>query len=252
MGCFGVRAFDSDDGMDAIDTLRASLPPAGIAFELKAAIRTLLDTPDMVPDANKGLMHAGPVALTELLIRYKDGSVDVLDSDDEEPIKFAAVEALIVDHRSVSWMHDYLSNILRVRVEYADRQEKESGDDRTSWGGWREKSDWLLWQKHMAKLMGFLDTLILKAKDGPFDLLEAEIDEPEDEEPALICATCGMAIENDYYRVLDNFLQVKYFDCQDGSDNLFCSPECIMKALSVEQFYVNENDDDYRRRSNRE
>lgn len=49
-----------------------------------------------------------------------------------------------------------------------------------------------------------------------------------------VCANCRKSIEKEYYRCLDNFLQVKYFDEQDGSDNIFCSQECFCEALSVE------------------
>jgi len=56
----------------------------------------------------------------------------------------------------------------------------------------------------------------------------------------MVCATCGCPITYDYYRILDNYLQVKYFDYEDGSDNVFCSEACICKALSVEHFHVDE------------
>lgn len=56
----------------------------------------------------------------------------------------------------------------------------------------------------------------------------------------MFCATCGKPIEKEYYRCLDNFLQVKYFEDADNKDNTFCSPECFCKALSLEHAYVEE------------
>lgn len=50
----------------------------------------------------------------------------------------------------------------------------------------------------------------------------------------LKCAECGDVIEDFYYTIGDNFLQVKYFEEQDGSDNIFCSQDCICSNLSVE------------------
>ena len=47
------------------------------------------------------------------------------------------------------------------------------------------------------------------------------------------CAECGIEIQDNYYMVGDNFLQVKYFDEFDGSDNVFCSIECLCSALTV-------------------
>lgn len=58
-----------------------------------------------------------------------------------------------------------------------------------------------------------------------------------------ICAECGKEIDtvnHGYYKVLDNFLQTKYFDEQDGSDNVFCSTECVTNSLSIELLYDNE------------
>ena len=52
------------------------------------------------------------------------------------------------------------------------------------------------------------------------------------------CIECGREIEKEYLTVLDNFLQVKYFEEIDGSDNIFCSEECLMKALSVEWVFL--------------
>lgn len=46
--------------------------------------------------------------------------------------------------------------------------------------------------------------------------------------------------DDSYFMVQDNFLQVKYFDEPDGSDNVFCSQEFLCIALSVEQIYIEE------------
>ena len=48
-----------------------------------------------------------------------------------------------------------------------------------------------------------------------------------------VCATCGKEIEGDYYKCLDNFIQVKYFDNPEQEDNIFCSESCFCKALSL-------------------
>jgi predicted nucleic acid-binding Zn ribbon protein len=49
------------------------------------------------------------------------------------------------------------------------------------------------------------------------------------------CAVCGMEIPvgQTYLKVCDNFLQVKFFEEEDESDNVFCSDECLKTALSV-------------------
>ena len=55
------------------------------------------------------------------------------------------------------------------------------------------------------------------------------------------CAQCGEAIEGIYYKCLDNFIQVKYFDCPDQKDNTFCSQDCFCESLSLE-IMVTESD----------
>jgi hypothetical protein len=54
----------------------------------------------------------------------------------------------------------------------------------------------------------------------------------------LKCANCGCYIENEYYKVLDNYLLVKYFDCDE--DNIFCSQDCLCESLSVEHIEIKE------------
>lgn len=46
------------------------------------------------------------------------------------------------------------------------------------------------------------------------------------------CAVCNKVIEDEYLKIGDNFLQVKYFDDEE-TENIFCSEECLCKALSV-------------------
>ena len=55
-----------------------------------------------------------------------------------------------------------------------------------------------------------------------------------------VCAVCGKEIPcgETYLKVCDNYLQVKFFEELDESDNAFCSNECLKKALSVMEFKV--------------
>ncbi|HCC35589.1 MAG TPA: hypothetical protein DEQ02_08150 [Ruminococcaceae bacterium] len=42
----------------------------------------------------------------------------------------------------------------------------------------------------------------------------------------IYCARCGEELGGTYHFYVDNYLQVKYFEQQDGSDNAFCSETC--------------------------
>lgn len=50
------------------------------------------------------------------------------------------------------------------------------------------------------------------------------------------CSTCREYIEDTYFKCLDNFLQVKYFDTEE--ENIFCSQECFCKYLSLEEIEI--------------
>lgn len=52
------------------------------------------------------------------------------------------------------------------------------------------------------------------------------------------CSVCGEEIDtvnNGYLKVLDNYLQVKYFESDE--DNCFCSTACLAKYMSAEYIY---------------
>jgi hypothetical protein len=49
------------------------------------------------------------------------------------------------------------------------------------------------------------------------------------------CSWCGKKLEDTYLMVADNFLIVNWFDEVDGSDNVFCSEECILEQFGVEE-----------------
>ena len=57
-----------------------------------------------------------------------------------------------------------------------------------------------------------------------------------------ICANCGCDCEDEYFKVLDNYLQVKYFD--DDDCNCFCSKECFCEFVTLESFDIDEEDPD--------
>ena len=59
----------------------------------------------------------------------------------------------------------------------------------------------------------------------------------------LYCANCGRLIEagEEYYRCLENYLQVKYFDSEDC--NIFCSRDCFCESLFLENYYNGKESD---------
>lgn len=47
----------------------------------------------------------------------------------------------------------------------------------------------------------------------------------------LYCSECGTHIESEYYKCLDNCLQVNFFDTDE--ENCFCSKECFCEYMSL-------------------
>ena len=57
-----------------------------------------------------------------------------------------------------------------------------------------------------------------------------------------VCANCGCKINGEYYKSLDNYLQVNYFD--DEGCNCFCSQECFCDSLFLELIYVDNEEEE--------
>ena len=56
----------------------------------------------------------------------------------------------------------------------------------------------------------------------------------------LKCSNCGSLIINNYYRVLDNILQKKYFDSED--ENCFCSKDCFCDYVMLEEASLDDDE----------
>ena len=57
------------------------------------------------------------------------------------------------------------------------------------------------------------------------------------------CTHCGKEIEDYYYKCLDNFLQVSYFD--NDEMNCFCSEECFADYCMLDCIELEEEDNVY-------
>ena len=66
MGCWGITAMQSDDGLDAVEFIREHLPKDG-KLELSAIIQSLLqDEWNRPPEVTAGQPHTSPMALGEV------------------------------------------------------------------------------------------------------------------------------------------------------------------------------------------
>lgn len=155
MGCWGITAFESEAGLDAVGFIRENLPGDG-KLEVKTIIDLLRgDSWCAPPDVTDGDSHTSPMALAEIMVKFLDQDLTGLDYDDPDAAKdrkFASMASFTADKESIGWIKNYLSDTLKFSREDAAQGRK--------WGGWLKEQDWISWQVHMESLIGRMDELL--------------------------------------------------------------------------------------------
>lgn len=164
MGSWGVTAFQSDTGLDAVAFIRDNLPEDG-RLELGKIMEALRkDKWNAPPDVQDGVAHSSFVALAEIIEKAADGELASLDLDDKAEKLFGKITSFSADEKSVQDLRDYLSGTLK----YA-RERDESGLDK--WSGWFKEKDWLAWQEHIEGLVERMDALLASSQGSGMELL---------------------------------------------------------------------------------
>lgn len=156
MGCWGITAFESDAGLDAVGFVRENFLGDG-KLELERIIEALRQDEWNAPPAvsNSGA-HTSPMALAEIMMKFIDRNMDGLDYNEEWAVqenKFSNITSFRASRESIQWLRDYISDSL----QYA----RERADHRSKWNGWFEEKNWVGWQAHMEMLVSRLDTLLV-------------------------------------------------------------------------------------------
>lgn len=177
MGCWGITAFESDAGLDAVGFVRERLPENG-RLELGKMLEALRqDNWNTPPDTFRADSHTSPMALAEIVVNFMDGNAGIMDYDEAwaaKDKKFSSVSAFTASREDVRWLRDYLCDTLKYAVRNAEEGRK--------WNGWFQKKDWTSWQNHMATLIGRLDgvlsadgnSLVLFSKAAQESAMEAK------------------------------------------------------------------------------
>ena len=164
MGCWGITAFESDAGLDAVDFIRRNLPEDG-NLRVRQVIEALKQDDWNRPDnPQDGPSHTSPMALAEIMIKVMDNAPDRLDYDDAwaaNDKKFADLASFTADKESIVWLRDYLSDTLNSSRRFAEFGAQKG----ESYGGWFEEKDWLAWQRHMEQLVRRMDGLLAQDED---------------------------------------------------------------------------------------
>lgn len=178
MGCWGITAFESDEGLDAIDFIRESLPENG-KLELETLLEALKrDSWNAPPDVEMAGAHTSVMALAELMLKFVDRAVKSLDDEEDwntEEHKFCSITSFTASRETVHWIRNYIFDTLHAIKKYAESQ---TGDG-AKWGGWFEEKNWIDWQEHMAELVSRLD-IFLESLEAEIELIPLQ--SPEDQE----------------------------------------------------------------------
>ncbi len=79
MGCWGITAFESDAGLDAISLIRKHLPEQG-DVELRQMLAWLkADSWNAPPEVSEGVSHTSPMAVAELIVKFQEKDFSALD-----------------------------------------------------------------------------------------------------------------------------------------------------------------------------
>ena len=127
MGACGIKALESDEGLDVVDVLREYLEE----FEDKKEI-TLKEIIDlMIEEGMLGetfeeiefLYDNTAMAVSELYFDFKENGKLDYDDEDEEETTFSKLEKSSSDKKSLKYLIDYLTNIYnKVPDEDGERE----------------------------------------------------------------------------------------------------------------------------------
>ena len=170
MGCWGITAFESDAGLDAVDLIRDNLPDDG-KMDLKTMIRLLQEDRWCTPqDVTDGDSHSSPMALAEIIVKFRNKDMTGMDAElyAAEGRQFASMTSFTADKESIGWLKGYLTDTLKYSMENAANGRK--------WNGWLKEKDWNSWQNHMECLIQHMDEL-LSAPEDTIELIQPETQE---------------------------------------------------------------------------
>ena len=111
MGCWGITAFESDAGLDAISLIRKHLPEQG-DVELRQMLACLkADSWNAPPEVSEGVSHTSPMAVAELIVKFQEKDFSALDGIRGDK-KFSSLSSFTASKESLQWVREYLSETL--------------------------------------------------------------------------------------------------------------------------------------------
>ena len=105
MGCWGITAFESDAGLDAISLIRKHLPEQG-DVELRQMLAWLkADSWNAPPEVSEGVSHTSPMAVAELIVKFQEQDFSALDGIRGDK-KFSSLSSFTASKESLQWVRE--------------------------------------------------------------------------------------------------------------------------------------------------
>ena len=136
MGCWGIKALESDEGLDIIIELEKILPKDGhLQLEKLSGGSKCWDAyGDVCED---GKVHTKPMVLAEVIMAYLDGEQYRLYGGSDKKSKemnFAKITQFEGKRKTVMVIRNYLKDMLRRSRERSKEYQ---------WNGWLKEENWL-------------------------------------------------------------------------------------------------------------
>ena len=149
MGCWGVKAFESDEGLDVLEWIINHIPEDG-CLRLKEFLNQLkLDEWCRPPAAENGEYHSSTMLIAELMESFQNGTIEEWEYLPKN--SFEKVVSFLVEKEFVEEMREYLSKTLESARENVQNNQ---------WNGWFEETNWNKWQEHMESLIETLRKIL--------------------------------------------------------------------------------------------
>lgn len=152
MGAWGIKALESDEGLDVVDVLREYLE--GFKNKRVITLKEIINL--MIEQGMLGetleeiefLYDNTAIAISELYFDFKENGKLDYDDEEEDETTFSKLEKFSSDKKSLKYLIDYLTNIYnKVPDEDGEREIVEL---------WKESNHWESWDKHLDSLIELL------------------------------------------------------------------------------------------------
>ena len=127
MGAWGIKALESDEGLDVVDVLREYLE--GFKNKKVITLKEIINL--MIEEGMLGetfedidfLYDNTAIAISELYFDFKENGKLDYDDEDEEETTFSKLEKSSSDKKSLKYLIDYLTNIYNKVPDEAGERE---------------------------------------------------------------------------------------------------------------------------------